>query len=218
VEGVILSPPLSGREELVERLREGHMPLALIAPPLAGSCAVRVDDEAAAVAATRHLLELGHRRIGFIAGHPDHAAAAARQRGYERALREAGIEPEPRLAEPGEFTFESGRRAAFRLLGGRRRPTAILASNDDMAAGAISAAHASGLELPRELSVAGFDDSPLAAMLWPPLTTMRQPIAEMAGFATSLLLDHLRGIAAAAPAAGVPGYQLVRRASTCAPS
>ncbi len=166
VEGVILSPPLSGAGPLIERLATGHLPFALIAPPIPTPEAVIIDDEAAAVAATEHLLTLGHRRIGFIAGHPDHAAASQRQRGYQRALLSAGLAIDAQLIEPGEFSFDSGRRAARKLLARRRgRPTAILASNDDMAAGVIAEAHASGLTLPRDLSVVGFDDAPFASML-----------------------------------------------------
>jgi LacI family transcriptional regulator len=217
VEGLILSPPLSGQGLLIERLTAGHVPLALIAPPIPTSDAVMIDDEAAAVAATEHLLELGHRRIGFIAGHPDHAASPQRQRGYQRALVAAGVAVDPQLIEPGEFSFESGRRAARRLLARRRgRPTAVLASNDDMAAGVIAEAHASGLILPRELSVVGFDDAPLASMLWPPLTTLHQPIAQIAALAARRLLDRVQGH----PLAPMPAplaFHLVRRASTAPP-
>jgi LacI family transcriptional regulator len=217
VEGLVLSPPLSARGPLVARLRAGQLPLALIAPPTVAEDAVVIDDEAAAFVATTHLIELGHRRIGFIAGHPEHAATPQRQRGYQRALRAAGIAPDRELSVPGEFSFESGRAAARDLLTRRRgRPTAIVASNDDMAAGVIAEAHELGLVLPGELSVVGFDDAPLAAMLWPPLTTMAQPIAALAELATRRLLDRLRGATAAAPEPPL-AFRLVRRASTGAP-
>lgn len=217
VEGLILSPPLSGQASLVDRLTADQLPFALIAPPVHAADGVMVDDEAAAVAATGHLLALGHRRIGFVTGHPDHAASPQRQRGYERALIAAGIAVDPQLIEPGEFSFDSGRRAASRLLARRRgRPTAILASNDDMAAGVIAEAHAHGLVLPRDLSVVGFDDAPFAAMLWPPLTTLHQPIPELAALAARRLLHRLQGMAPPAP---VPlAFHLVQRKSTCPPS
>lgn len=217
VEGLILSPPLSGLAPLVDRLTAGGLPFSLIAPPVPTAEAVNVDDEAAAVVATEHLLALGHRRIGFVAGHPDHAASAKRQRGYERAFIAAGLEVDPRLIEAGEFSFDSGRRAASRLLARRRgRPTAILASNDDMAAGVIAEAHAGGLVLPRDLSVVGFDDAPFAAMLWPPLTTLHQPIPEIAALAARGLLDRLQGMEPSAPAP--LAFHLVQRKSTCPPS
>jgi LacI family transcriptional regulator len=217
VEGLILSPPLSGQAPLVDRLSASQLPFALIAPPAGTAEAVMVDDEAAAVAATEHLLGLGHRRIGFVTGHPDHAASPQRQRGYERALVAAGIELDPQLIETGEFSFDSGRRAASRLLSRRRgRPTAILASNDHMAAGVIAEAHAGGLVLPRDLSVVGFDDAPFSAMLWPPLTTLHQPIPELAALAARRLLDRLQGVAPSTP---VPlTFHLVQRKSTCPPS
>jgi LacI family transcriptional regulator len=214
---LILSPPLSSQAALLARLDAGQLPHALIAPPAPSRWGVSIDDEAAARLATAHLIELGHRRIGFIGGHPDLEASAQRQRGHELALREAGISDSARMIEPGEFTFESGRRAAFRLLARTPRPTAIVAGNDDMAAGVISAARASGLALPGELSVVGFDDTPLARMLWPSLTTMHQPIDEMAMCATRLLLERL-GTDRPAPAATALEYRLVRRGSTCAPA
>lgn len=218
VEGVILSPPLSAHGALIERLAGGQLPVALIAPPVPTADAVVIDDEAAGFAATAHLLDLGHRRIGFITGHPEHAAAPQRQRGYERALRSAGIPVQPQFIARGEFSFESGRAAARHLLARRRgRPTAILASNDDMAAGVIAEAHDRGLALPASLSVMGFDDAPLAAMLWPPLTTMAQPITELAALAARRLLDRLQGVRAPAAAEPPLAFRLVRRASTSAP-
>lgn len=219
VEGLILSPPLSAQGPTIGRLAAGHVPFVLIAPPAAASEAVTIDDEAAGFEATGHLLALGHRRIGFIRGHPDHAATPQRQRGYERALRAAGVAVDAHLIEPGEFSFESGRVAARKLLTRRRgRPTAILASNDDMAAGVIAEAHELGLALPRDLSVVGFDDAPVARMLWPPLTTLSQPIAELAASAARRLLDRLQGTPANRASDAPLAFRLVRRASTCPPS
>jgi LacI family transcriptional regulator len=215
VEGAILAPPLSEQPELLDRLLAGALPFSLVGVPQPAPAAAWVDDEAAAVTATAHLLGLGHRRVAFIAGDPEQAATAARRRGYELALRDAGIGTEPGLIESGESSFVSGRAAARRLLSQARRPTAILASTDDLAAGVMAEAHARGLALPRELSVVGFDGTPLAALLWPPLTTMHQPVDAMAAFATHLLLDRLAGVAAARVADY--GYRLVVRASAAPP-
>jgi LacI family transcriptional regulator len=136
---------------------------------------------------TMHLINLGHRRIGFVLGHPNHMASDQRHFGYRRALDRAGIPYEPALVRPGLFDFESGMVAAETLLSQRAKPTAIFAANDDMAAGVLSYAHRIGLEVPEDLSVAGFDDIPLAQLVWPPLTTIRQPVRELAYAATSLL-------------------------------
>ncbi len=108
--------------------------------------------------------------------------------GYRRALDRAGIAYEPELVCDGEFDFESGVRAANRLLDMADRPTAIFASNDDMAAGVLAVAHDRGIELPGQLSVAGFDDTTLARTVWPPLTTIHQPMAELARTATEILI------------------------------
>jgi LacI family transcriptional regulator len=177
---------------------------------------VLLDDEHAARELTRHLLALGHRRIGFVRGHDDHEASRARLAGYRGALRRAGIAPDAALVAEGDFTFDAGRRAASHLLDRRVRPSAIIACNDDMAAGVMAAAHDRQVAIPAQLSVCGFDDTPLAAMLWPPLTTMHQPISELARTGTQLLLERIAG-------RGVPPgphrlhYQLVVRASTAAP-
>ena len=129
---------------------------------------------------TDYLVQLGHRRIGFIVGHPDHGQSHDRLAGYRRALKRNGITFEDDLVEQGQFEYESGYAGARNLLSSNRPPTAIFASNDPMAMGVLSVAHAMGVDVPRELSVAGFDDSPLARHAWPRLTTVRQPIAEVA--------------------------------------
>src|SRR5262249_43529026 len=136
------------------------------------SC-IRIDDRAAAAEMTRYLVGLGHRRIGFIEGHPNQTASHERLAGFREIIEgSAGAEA---VVAQGYFTFASGLEAAETLLGARPRPTAVFASNDDMAAATISVAHRRGLDVPRDLTVVGFDDTPLAVTLWPPLTTVRQP-------------------------------------------
>ena len=134
------------------------------------------------------LFRSGHRRIGFIKGHPNHMASDERLFGYRRALDRVGIAFEPGLVCDGEFDFDSGARAANVLLDLPDRPSAIFASNDDMAAGVLAVAHDRGIDLPHALSVAGFDDTTLARTVWPPLTTIHQPMAELARTATDILI------------------------------
>ncbi|WDZ82693.1 LacI family DNA-binding transcriptional regulator [Micromonospora cathayae] len=143
--------------------------------------------------AARHLIGLGHRRIGMIAG-PEHVLCCrARQDGYRSALEAAGLPVESDLVVRADLTREAGHTAALDLLRRPRRPTAIVASNDLQALGVYQAARAVGLTVPRELSVVGFDDLPVAALVDPPLTTIRQPLTEMAETATELALALGRG-------------------------
>jgi LacI family transcriptional regulator len=189
-DGMILTPPLCDNPEVLAALRDSGTPCVLMSPErdLRGVPSVRMDDVHAAEEITNLLISLGHRRIAFIKGPPDQSASAARYQGFLSALKAHGIEPDAELIQPGAFTFESGRDAAHQLLSRRQHPTAVFASNDDMALGVLAAAQRLGLAVPGELSVAGFDDSPAAALVWPPLTTVRQPVAEMARAAVEMLV------------------------------
>ena len=182
VDGVILTPPLSDNQDVLDVLAELNVKCVRIAPKNGGSQAfVGMDDETAAYQMTQHLLAQGHERIAFILGHVDHAATSLRHAGYMRAMQEAGLSVSDSQIVQGDFSFESGAAAARQLLAGAEaeRPTAIFASNDDMAAAVISVAGQMGLNVPNELSVCGFDDTPLARVVWPALTTVRQPIYKM---------------------------------------
>jgi len=168
---------------------------------------------------TRHLLELGHRRIAFINGHPNQTATGQRFHGYVEAMTEAGLSVDADQVAQGYFTYRSGLEAAEKLLTSAK-PTAIFASNDDMAAATMAVAHRQGLEVPGDLSVTGFDDTPLATTVWPELTTVRQPIAEMAREAVRLLVEQIRGRRSEkAPSAvhKMLKFTLVKRASSAAP-
>ena len=131
------------------------------AAPLHGYLAVRIDDHAASVAMMRHILSLGHTRVGFITGNPDQCANAQRLAGYKSALVEAHIAVDRSLIRQGLFTYRSGLKAADQLLGMPRPPTAIFANNDDMAAATVAVAHRRHLDVPRDLTVCGFDDTEL---------------------------------------------------------
>ena len=195
VDGAVLLAPLGDRADIVEMLGEMETPMAQVSPgsKAAGTISVNPRDRRASALLTEHVLSFGHRRIAFIEGDPRHGASHERLRGFLEALCDAGRLPDKRLIAPGRFTFNSGKEAARKLLGMKPRPTAIIAGNDDMAAGAIVAARELGLRVPRDLSVVGFDDSPVASHTWPPLTTMRQPISEMASVAALCLIDRLAG-------------------------
>ena len=194
VDAVLVPPPLCDDTELLAAFTAAKFPMALIATgrPQTNAQAVRIDNEAAAHAMTARLISLGHRRIGFIAGNANQTASAERQAGHERALGEAGIPLEPALFAQGDFTYRSGLAAAEKLLDQKSCLTAIFASNDDMAAAAMAIAHRRRLDVPRELSICGFDDTAMATSIWPELTTIRQPISAMARRAIALVSDAVR--------------------------
>jgi LacI family transcriptional regulator len=154
---------------------------------------VRADNVTGAYTAVRHLISLGHRRIAHIQGPHEYLASADRYNGYLRALREAGIAPDPDLALEGDFLPPSGRACADRLfaLPPEQRPTAIFAATDQMAYGVLLSAEAHGLAVPRDLALVGFDDEAPSAHVRPPLTTIRQPYAEMGQRGIQLLLSML---------------------------
>jgi len=189
--GVLLMPPIS-EDDGVARLcaaigcRYVRMGSAMLDVP---AQMVASDDRIAVQAAAACLIEAGHRRIGFIGGPAGFRSAHERRAGFDAALAAAGLAlSDDRVAEGG-YTFESGLAAAERLLDARPRPTAIFAANDEMAAGVVHAARRRGLAIPADLSIIGFDDTPIAAHVWPPLTTVRWPSAAMAEAAARKLID-----------------------------
>jgi LacI family transcriptional regulator len=190
VDGIILSSPVTDCEPVLRALEAMDIPFVRISPGTnhALTSSVFMDDAQAADDMTTHLINAGHRRIGFIKGHPNHKGSEDRLAGYRRALDRAGIGYDPELIRDGAFDFDSGVRGGGRLLDLRDPPTAIFASNDDMAAGVLAVAHDRNITLPGELSVAGFDDTTLARTVWPPLTTIHQPMAELARTAAEILI------------------------------
>ena len=194
VGGIILPPPLSDSNIALEATRAANIPFISVATgrPEAEGLSVRINDEEAAAAMTRYLLSLGHRDIGFIVGAQNQTVSAQRQAGFESALREAGVPVRAEWVKQGSFTYRSGLVAAEQILDSAKHPTAIFASNDDMAAAAIAVAHRLHLDVPKDLTIVGFDDTPLATTIWPALTTVRQPVAAMARKALELLLEEIR--------------------------
>ena len=192
LEGIILLPPLGDHPLLLEKLGEESIPVVRIAPKtrLNSTASVGIDDYAAARQVTAHLLGLGHRRVGFILGRPEHGATEQRYLGFIDEMRAWSAPVDASLVQTGNFEFGDGLICAERMLRCAAPPTAIIASNDDMAAAVISTARKAGLRLPAQLSVTGFDDAPVASMIWPELTTVRQPVSAMARVAASLIIEN----------------------------
>jgi LacI family transcriptional regulator len=180
------------------------------------AASVTTDNEQGAFEVTRLLLAAGHRRVGFLAGPRRLEPARLRLRGYRRALRLAGVADDAKWIRRCPFTVEGGRLAMEALLRVAPPPTAVVASNDVMALGAIQAAEKAGLRVPDDISVVGFDDIPLAALTRPPLTTVAQPVRRMGEVAVELLLAQLRGKGDARRRV-VLEPQVVARQSTGAP-
>ncbi len=221
VAGVILPPPLCESEPAVQELVKAKVPVVSIASGRFNrqvSC-VRIDEYRAAMEITAHLIAKGHTRIGFIHGHRNLSASLRRFEGFRAALEEAGLAFDPALVEYGDYTYRSGLAAAEKLLAVSPAPTAIFASNDDMASAAVSVAHRQGLDVPRDLSVVGFDDTSTATAVWPELTTVHQPIAAMADTAIDLLLREIRdqGKVTRTVFDHVVAHQLVQRESVAPP-
>lgn len=193
LDGILLAPPACDRPELLDMLERHGLAYARITPhrDLARGLVVVMDEVAAGHAIAAHILQLGHRRIGIIMGDPSHAASAARMQGYRRAFAEAGVSIDDDLIVTGDFTYDLGYSVASRLLQRSRPPTAILAQNDAMAVAAMAAARDAGLSIPADMSIAGFDDAEISRTAWPQLTTVRQPVYEMAWDATDQLLAQI---------------------------
>ncbi len=221
-DGLLLSPPLADSAQVLDFVEENGIPAVVVSSSRVRDSvnAVGIDAYKAARDVTDHLVALGHRRIGFIVGHPRHATSPLRLAGYRDSLRQWDIEFDERLVAQGDFTWRSGLDAAEDLLQVQPRPTAIFASNDDMAAAAVSVAHRQGLDVPADLSVCGFDDTPLATAVWPQLTTIHIPIAELSRAAADLLVETIRDKQAGRPHRPrhvVLDYRLIRRQSDAPP-
>ncbi len=223
LDGIILTPPLSESLPVLEAIHKRNIPVVAVATGRAPDWAlsVSIDDHAAAYEMTRHLLTLGHARIGFIKGHPRQTASEERLQGYKDALRDAGIADAPELVVQGLFTYRSGLDAAEQLIDRADPPSAIFASNDDMAAATVAIAHRRGLDVPSDLTVCGFDDTALATTIWPELTTIRQPVFEMSRTAVDLLVREIRLRKSEARTTREPHmlaeFELIRRQSDAAP-
>ena len=178
---------------------------------------VHSDNLAGAITATRHLLQLGHRRIGFLAGRPDLESARQREQGYRQALADAGIAVDPSLIRVGDYELETSQEPARQLLILDDRPTAIFAANDLSAMQTMHVARTLGLDVPGDVSVVGFDNIPESALIEPPLTTIDQSIQEMGRRAVELLMDVIEGVTGPAQQVTLPTRLVVRQSSGVAP-
>ena len=200
VAGVVLTPPFSERPEFVKRITELDIKVVRImsgdvAPDELSPC-VMVNDRDAAQTITQHLIDLGHKKISFIAGGAEHMSTIERYKGYRRALKANEIEFNKNWLIEGEYSFESGVNGAKKLMAEEvtqhERPTAIFSCNDEIAAGALFAARLMNIKIPEQLSIAGFENSPFSRQTWPKLTTANQPNKQIANDATSLLISQIR--------------------------
>ncbi len=217
VEGFILvRPGVPFIGEHLEAIRDAGVPFVLVGTSLvSGVDVVESDNYHGGYQATRHLLELGHRRIATIVGPAGWPPAQARLEGYRQALADFGVRVEEGLqAEAADWGIEAGQAAARSLLSRRSRFTALFAHSDLIALGAIARLREAGMRVPDDVSVVGFDDLPVAAVVDPPLTTVHQPTREKGAFAAQLLLGHVTGARPLRGEEHVLPCELVRRAST----
>ncbi len=218
-DGVILTPPSADDDVVLDRLRRAGTPYVRLGPGRrdGGGMSLRLNDRAAARAMTQYLISLGHRRIGFIEGDRRYASSRARRDGFLAAMAAEGLEA--KWIHAGDFTYQSGYDGGQAILKRASRPSAIFASNDDMALGCIAAAADLGLQTPGDVSVAGFDDSSGSRFSRPQLTTLRQPIVEMAELAARALLSgSVRPDCNEDGGQGLPNFTLVPRLSTAPPA
>lgn len=191
-DGLILTPPYSDDVALAEAIRKLGCPLVCIsAGPEARRhvSSVSIDDRAAGRAIGEFLVGLGHRRFAYIDGLEGHVSAGLRLQGFLEALARAGIGRDAVEIVRGNFTFKSGVELSAKLLARPDRPTALVCANDDMAAGSLLTAHKIGLRIPDDLSITGFDDTPVSEIVWPPLTTVHQPIRQLGAKAVERLVE-----------------------------
>ena len=193
-DGVILTPPFSDDRHLVSQILTCKCPVVCIAPGTQTrdiACGIGINDEIAGFDIAMHLIEIGHKRFGYIKGLEGHMSAEERFDGFCRAMRVKGLDPEASLVVRGAFTFRSGAEMTERILNASQPPSSIICANDDMAAGALLTAHKHGLNIPQDITIVGFDDTPVSEIVWPPLTTVHQPIKTMGYCAVEILIEGL---------------------------
>jgi len=219
IDGVILLPPVSENSALSDLLRTVKCPyIRVLSAPLdePQNVVLSMDRQSAAEVA-EHLAKLGHTRIAMIAGPATYRSSIERVAGFTNALADRGLTLSADYVAEGAYTFESGAACAELLLSRTPRPTAIFAGNDETAAGVYRTAYLRGLKIPDDLTIIGFDDSPLASRLCPSLTTMRQPIRDMGRLAAEKLMGKIANLAVLPPDASTVFPHLVVRESSGRP-
>jgi LacI family transcriptional regulator len=188
--GAVLPPSVSEDQKLVDMLADANIRYVRIASVILDTPGntIKTHDSEGAEKAAHHIADLGHKRIAHIRGPLTFRSSHERFRGFELGLNEYGVRLDPAMIVEGGYTFDTGFACAKRLLAGKKRPTAIFTGNDEMALGAYQAARQLGLEVPRDLSIVGYDDTPIASRVWPRLTTVHVPIRDMGRAAARLLL------------------------------
>ena len=217
--GIVLAAPLSNMPKIVRAIEETSTPLVRLSPGKHSKTdrCVKTNDRNVCAEMTRYLAELGHKRIAFITGNPDHKAVANRFLGYQDGLADSHLKFSEQLVVAGDNSFGSGQAAALKLLQRKQPPTAIFAANDDMAAGVIRVAHHRGVRVPEDLSVAGFDDIALARQIDPTLTTIRQPLVRMAEQAVAMLTANNNDDAETPNSVCIPASIKIRESTGPAP-
>jgi LacI family transcriptional regulator len=219
-QGIVLAAPLSNIPRVVQAIVATETPMVRLSPGTQGGkqYSVATNDREISAEMTRYLASLGHRKIAFIKGHPNHKAVANRYLGYVDGLQQSGLAFAEALVENGDNSFGSGEAAGERLLRLKDPPTAIFAANDDMAAGVIRAAALLGVDVPERLSIAGCDDISLARQLRPTLTTIRQPLASMAERAAQVLIGNAHEESPLRGAEVIPATIEIRESTGPAPA
>ncbi|MEL7186164.1 MAG: LacI family DNA-binding transcriptional regulator [Pseudomonadota bacterium] len=213
--GIVVAAPLSNMATIVEAVKATNTPYVLMSSGNGSDDVFEVatNDREISAEMTTYLASLGHKRIAFIKGDPTHIAVGKRYDGYLDGLKEAGLPYEEELVVNGDNSLESGQQCAEQLFKLENRPTAIFAANDDMAAGVMRVASRMGISIPGDLSVAGCDDIALAQILFPSLTTIRQPLRTMTETASSALIEGSRGKPRDTGLETIPGAIQVREST-----
>jgi LacI family transcriptional regulator len=196
IDGLVITPPLSDMQDFLSNLEANKIEHAVIAPRIMSpdSLYASSNDYEAAYNLTSEIIKHRHRDIGFIKGHPKHSASLLRFNGFLAAMKKHGFKPNEQWIKQGNFSFESGFDAGVQIFESSKIPTAIFASNDSMAAGIMKSAQMKGIEVPNNLSLTGFDDSAIAQQIWPSLTTIKQPVKQMAAHAAKILIAKFDGL------------------------
>ncbi len=218
-DGIMLVAPYAGNRMIAFALKELGIDVVRIGPVdlTADGILVEIDDYNASIELTKHLIDLGHKRIAFVRGLENQRATHVRFEGFSMAMNAAGLTVDPELVVPGSFDFSSGMAAGQTLLAHANPPTAVFASNDDMAAGLVTAATMAGVSVPGDLSVVGYDDSAVATRMRPELTTIHQPLHELGEVAIENLIDSFQHKRTGSSRRVVLDHNFVLRDTTAAP-